>query len=852
MTININPDDVKLFEENGFTKEQVGATVNHYREQGLSDDDIQLRMNDKLNQFRNKSDDVMNTPLVEDIQLNEDGTRKKVLQGGISYNPSFLERMGKGVIKGLSSLGTRLGKNVVNKQIRPLLGKQPLTDEQLDKAYGFLDDKPEGVAENIGAFAGQVAPYTLLPQIGAGQGLGQAALNAAAQGGLIGGIESVANNGVGVQNLTDAGIGAGIGGALPPVLQGGGILAGKIANNPAVQNFTGKTLEALTSVPKKYIDRALKAELGGKSILGGKFNPETAYQPVEQKLRQALNTLPSKETYAKRYSDLAKRAKQGIDKKLLEKNVELNTVIKNMPESASDISALRESIDEGLDKFRFGDVNPALEEAGGVINNAKRQLGYKSQDEVNEALQNYVNKYKSEIGLGTLDKEAEDIAFNVLAQATGKNKNWLKSQLKAELPKMSTQKRQEFIQNLLEFTDDKIKNIDPTWMQKFPDVNWNNLQGTTDGGYKVAHDMFDRIMGRNFRKNLSANPLEQLGDELNEGYANILSNLAKNPNEAGYSQAMSDLERLLSGYDNNLVGQTGKDFYYNKLIQDMDAIDNIVNPKVQPATLHGIKEQLYDRANFNGDMFGNYGNSGIKSVAQDINQYLRNQNPAYAGINDELKLLNSVKYDLGGPAGINQNTLAGKLKGIGSEANTLSNMDDRLRNLNTLLDDEYKFYNDAANLAKTQNAQKELEQLVGGRQLQRNPRLLGNINDIARQQALEDLQAQTGVNFMDELENIQAREALDRLFPGQGGGSGSAQGFGNLLRTSIIGGAPTAAAITHNPLALAGLGLISPKITGQGTIRAFGALNNLGNMEVNPGLYNLLLQGVGRTVGGEK
>lgn len=656
MTININPDDVKLFEENGFTKEQVGATVNHYREQGLSDDDIQLRMNDKLNQFRNKSDDVMNTPLVEDIQLNEDGTRKKVLQGGISYNPSFLERMGKGVIKGLSSLGTRLGKNVVNKQIRPLLGKEPLSDEQLDKAYGFLDDKPEGVAENIGAFAGQVAPYTLLPQIGVGQGLGQAALNAAAQGGLIGGIESVANNGVGVQNLTDAGIGAGIGGALPPVLQGGGILAGKIANNPTVQNFTGKTLEALTSVPKKYIDKALKAELGGKSILGGKFNPETAYQPVEQKLRQALDMLPSKETYAKRYSDLAKRAKEGIDKKLLEKNVELNTVIKNMPESASDISALRESIDEGLNKFQFGDVNPALEEAGGVINNAKRQLGF--------------------------------------------------------------------------------------------------------------------------------------GDK--------------------------------------------------------------TNPKVAPATLHGIKEQLYDRANFNGDMFGNYGNSGIKSVAQDINQYLRNQNPAYAGINDELKLLNSVKYDLGGPAGINQNTLAGKLKGIGSEANTLSNMDDRLRNLNTLLDDEYKFYNDAANLAKTQNAQKELEQLVGGRQLQRNPRLLGNINDIARQQALEDLQAQTGVNFMDELENIQAREALDRLFPGQGGGSGSAQGFGNLLRTSIIGGAPTAAAITHNPLALAGLGLISPKITGQGTIRAFGALNNLGNMEVNPGLYNLLLQGVGRTVGGEK
>lgn len=656
MTININPDDVKLFEENGFTKEQVGATVNHYREQGLSDDDIQLRMNDKLNQFRNKTDDVMNTPLVEDIQLNEDGTRKKVLQGSVRKNIDLTPSgLAKGVaLNGLSALGAPLYA-IANKKSLPQAFND-VKNQYIESEAAFNDKYPEyKKSQDRRDRAFDFGVYALLPG-SKGGGLAKQALNTAAQGGLIAGAESTKNNGLGTQNLVDAGIGVGIGGALPPVFRGSGMIAGKIANNPAVQNFTGKTLEALTSVPKKYIDRALKAELGGKSILGGKFNPETAYQPVEQKLRQALNMLPSKETYAKRYSDLAKRAKEGIDKKLLEKNVELNTVIKNMPESASDISALRESIDEGLNKFQFGDVNPALEEAGGVINNAKRQLGF--------------------------------------------------------------------------------------------------------------------------------------GDN--------------------------------------------------------------TNSKVSPATLHGIKEQLYDRANFNGDMFGNYGNSGIKSVAQDINQYLRNQNPAYAGINDELKLLNSVKYDLGGPAGINQNTLAGKLKGIGSEANTLSNMDDRLRNLNTLLDDEYKFYNDAANLAKTQNAQKELEQLVGGRQLQRNPRLLGNINDIARQQALEDLQAQTGVNFMDELENIQAREALDRLFPGQGGGSGSAQGFGNLLRTSIIGGAPTAAAITHNPIALAGLGLISPKITGQGTIRAFGALNNLGNMEVNPGLYNLLLQGVGRTVGGEK
>ena len=36
--ININNEDAKLFESKGFNKEKVGATIEHYRLQGLSDD----------------------------------------------------------------------------------------------------------------------------------------------------------------------------------------------------------------------------------------------------------------------------------------------------------------------------------------------------------------------------------------------------------------------------------------------------------------------------------------------------------------------------------------------------------------------------------------------------------------------------------------------------------------------------------------------------------------------------------------------------------------------------------------------------------------------------------------------
>lgn len=783
-----------------------------------------------------------NSNNLSSIWVNEDGSPQQPLLGSVSKK-RFLpgQEFFKGLGQGISALGVGLGKKVIN-PLRSKIGKKPLSDEELDNLYSVLDNKPETFAGKTGKFIGEVAPAFLLPEVKAFQGantlakVGNTGLTGLYQGGLLGGLESLKNEG----DLSGLGIGALTGGALGASMPAVGTGFAKMAENPTFQKSLSKTLEALTSVPEKYTQRALKAELTGNSLFTGKFDPETAYIPIERQLRRSIDMLPTKEDYAKSFSNIAQKAKTGMDKKLLEKNVELNNVIRNMPQEASDISTLRESIDTGLGKYQFGDINPALEEAGGVINKAKKQLGYQGSDDIKTALNNYVNDYNVKSGLGgTLDKEKENIAFDVLAQATGKNKNWLKSQLKAEMPKMSTQKRQEFIQNLLENTDDKIENIDPSWQEYFPELNWQNLQENVGGGETVASNMFDKIMGRNFRKQ-AINPTEQMILEADANYSNILSNLTRNPNEEGYTEAYKALNTLTQNMDDYT-----KQLYTERLMNDIDNIENIVNPKVKPATLHGIKEELYDRANFGVDNFGNYGNSGIKSVAADINQYLRNTNPEYGKINDELKLLNSVKNDVGGPQGLNANTLAGKLKNIGSEGNTLTNLDNRLKNIDTLVDNEYKFYNEAKNLADTQRAQDEMLKLIGGRQYQRNPRLLGNINDETRNNALNDLQRMTGSNFMDNLEDIRAREALEKLFPGQGGGSGSAQGFGNLLRTSIIGGAPATALYTHNPATLLGLLSISPKFAAQGTIRNLGAIYN--NLDKIPSetVIKLLLGGTG-------
>jgi hypothetical protein len=170
------------------------------------------------------------------------------------------------------------------------------------------------------------------------------------------------------------------------------------------------------------------------------------------------------------------------------------------------------------------------------------------------------------------------------------------------------------------------------------------------------------------------------------------------------------------------------------------------------------------------------------------------------------------------------NTIAGKIKGIGSEGNLLSGLDERLKNIDTLLPSENKFYKQAQDVINSENEINAIRNAIG-KQYERNPRLLANRTDEAFETAINDLQKKTNVNFMDELQRLRAREAFEKWFPGQGGGSGSSQGFGNLLRTALIGGAPTAAAITHNPAALLGLGAVSPKFTGKGAIKNLGRLN---------------------------
>ena len=358
--INISADDAKLFEQNGFTKEQVGATINHYREQGLSDEDIQARMNDKINSFKTST------------QTQEPQDEQK----GVDLTPSGLVDKAVNTITAGIEAPYRM---VRDKQSLPEAIKSGY--ESSVKTQKKLDEQMP-ITRGSEKFLTDIAAYSQIPMLRGG-GVGRFIGNAALQGGLPGGLETLKREG----DLSGLGVGTGIAAGLQGALAGVpyvGRGVQRVIDNPNVQNAVTKGLEVLTSVPQKFSQKALDAELAGNSILKGKFDPESAYRPIEQKLTQAKGMLPDAASFGNEYYNLGKKAVQGME------NLE--------NQAASDIVAALEPLSNK--EVKNGGLKSAVDS---IINNFGKGGVYNSAKEEAPQLVNYINNSLNKEGLTLMD-----------------------------------------------------------------------------------------------------------------------------------------------------------------------------------------------------------------------------------------------------------------------------------------------------------------------------------------------------------------------------------------------------------------------------------------------------------------
>lgn len=792
--------------------------------------EFSTKIKEKYPQYKNIDDITLAQKMIEkypqykeQVTFDEIKQEPKTEKKGIDLTPSGIAKQGGSALSALIETPFRMVKD---NQSLPEAFKSGF-NEGIEIQEQMARNQPIAVGSRD--FLTDMAGYSALPVL-RGSGAARFLGNAAIQGGIPGITEGLKR---GSNPLESGSIGTGIAAALQGISPLAAKGATKIIESNFIRNNLPKILEPLTSVPAEYSERALEKELAGKSLLDGEFDTKNAYRPIEEKLTNAKKMLPTSEDFAGEYFKLGEKATEGLENLKTKAGQNIGEMLEKLGDTPIDITGLKNSINSAINTFsKGGDINPATLRAGKDLQQIKDLLGIKSQDETARALSDYYknNKFGMTGNNSELDKEAQDVAFDILSQATGKNKNWLKSQLNANLPQKSTQKRQEFIQELIDSTADKIDNIDPRWRNYFPEFNWENLQEGGAETSELVRNLFSKIMKKDFNKSTDlVSPMEQAIENIGKDYDKLLSEVAANPTKSNIEKSYKKLENILS-----YTPEGVKDDLVLKYSNDIDNLQNIANTKIKPIDLHNIKELLYDVANY--DTAGGIRNEALKSVAGQINNFLRKIEPNYARPNDIFAAIKGLEKDLGG---LNQNTIGAKLSNIGGKSNSLSGLDLKLKNLDNILPNKNKFYKQAQEISAEEDAIKEINNAISQKYLD-NARPLADKSSIRFEKAINDLQKKTGVNFADELKDIRAREALEKLFPGQNGGSGSSQGFGNLLRTALIGGSPTAAAITGNPAALSGLALVSPKIMAKGTIKNLGKINSAAK-DVISGAYNDVL-----------
>lgn len=711
------------------------------------------------------------------ITLN-DGTTKTVrfddgfTEADIEEVASQLNANIKSEKKGIDLTPSGAYKKVVAGAVAPiraLTHKQSVPEAYQTGLEKLEEFKPAGGA---GDFIFDTAVYSRLPMLKGASAAGKVgafAGNAAIQGGLPGLLEG-AKEGKALEGAgAGTGIAVGVQGALSglPVV-GRGIT--KVINAPKFQQGVANTLEALTSVPSDYSKTALQNELAGNSIFKGGFDADTAYIPIERKLRQAKEMLPTKEYYQELYKKLGDEVRTKLNNEI-------------MPESWYDEQyknlglSLNQKMQDAIKPDVYFDTayNQIGEKLLNSINNLKGVAG----NELDNVLNGMAGTTSNIGGLrqsinNIIKNAARGGEFNPAELKAGKDLAPVLELLQnAKTKPINLHNAKEFLYDTANYeTSGGIKNN--TLKNVANQIN-NFLR--QNPAYAAANDKYSNIM--NIIKGIGGDDARTIATKLKD-YGSGTSI------RSGADSYFRELDSIMPSND-KFLKDLGK-------IQDELAVQNFLKDNIKQGVLNNINK--YDSLLPNQQEL-------LKYLAPDeIARYkdLSLQQGIESNLNSQLgeSLLNDISKYNKAPYEV-QNTL------------------------------EVFAPNQLKKFQKLNNEEKNVNDLKNaiGQQYERNPRLLANRTDEAFENAINDLQKKTGVNFMDELQKIRAREAFEKWFPGQGGGSGSSQGFGNLLRTALIGGAPTAAAITHNPAALLGLGAVSPKFTGKGAIQNLGRLNQM-------------------------
>lgn len=530
-----------------------------------------------------------------------------VLKGGVSKT-NWLGNLGKGLLQGVSSLGVGLGKNVVNKKIRPMLGKEPLSDQKLDEVYGFLDDKPQGISGNIGKFAGEFAPALLLPQTNIAKlgNLGNLALSGGYQAATIGGLNQLANEGK--INPTSLAVETATGVALPLGMYGGGKAAETIARplwNFAAQKLGRLTPETIAQAVKpssKALD--LDENQAQQLLLDTTQKVRSNYADLLDKkgreVGELLDTLPKDVNF--KAQDLSNDMDKILSSYSLSGNMELNPAVNAFRKQGQMVDDLlygnsterMNKFKNSIDDLKFADKNKTVTRYGGnghfatTVDSPETQLNnylIQAERDTNNLLngikgkvaenpdilsnETYISKLENNMGniLKNIPLEAQTPYYEKLYEAVGKGNILDKSNMtRSPLELYDINKNISGMTNWAAKTDNEklsnevLRRLYGTYADRISSLNPELAKAN-----KVYSDLMD------FKNNDAVNQVLR-GDLLNEGVIGAaptaLKNYRANITSGNKAKNIYDLENIL--YNNGYGTFTDK-------IDDINAAQNLIN-----------------------------------------------------------------------------------------------------------------------------------------------------------------------------------------------------------------------------------------------------------------------------------
>jgi hypothetical protein len=523
MVVKITSEQAKVFQDNGFSQEEFNSNIDNFRSQGLSDDAISQKINDKLATYQPQDTQQSQQPMQ--------------LQGGVSMDVQ------RPVNENMPYAFAPVGVNVF-----PESGFSPVKNiappEQTRKA---LD-----VGLNAGLlFAPELAP---LKGVGTIPKIANKAITGAFQGGASNVISSLAKNKNPLEDLGSLGFSSAIGAVVNPVLSGAMKLGGGILKQGVKSYLQTSGIpwqDALQSI--KPQSRALESGFGEGSTLTN----------IANAVRQGKQLIGRKES--------------GIFK-------------------------------SERDRLLKGGVSPEV-----------------------SAIQQNISRQSSSVNKGE-DLQHKDTAYEILSQATGRSKNWLKSQLESsQASSLGNLKRKDYIAGLISNTEDKLLGKEtPVWNKYFAGHDLESVHGGTD----MAEEALRRIEQKDWRtpEDLASKLFKEQGqavkEEFNKHSFNAINNLAKGKSlDEGYVNALDYVEKKVPEHlQADIMDIIGKK--YDELINPVKKEIKINKNIISPNTLFSNAEKQLKQARLTGDSLStsDYGGKSKNDLMNIINTFKNQEN----------------------------------------------------------------------------------------------------------------------------------------------------------------------------------------------------------------------------------